>query len=251
MMAAQNSVAGEMGMVKMLCLVGLLCVLSAWWWQDSLPAHGKLQTSSLSEPVQEASASDKWTSQIRGVDYHVEAVADYQISGLIVSKLNTDSWFAKHEDWNEFFNVMDVCMVWGSNARAGAYEKMSFKSGQWTCWFQTNDANAAKPEYFQAISNTHIVTDDAALAKRLRQLRIGDEVTLHGRLVNYSHDGLPARKSSLVRNDTGNGACEILYVTGFEVQHAAAAWPRWLFWLGVLLWVAAVMVFVRTPHREH
>ena len=201
MMAAQNSVAGEMGMVKMLCLVGLLCVLSAWWWQDSLPAHEKLQASSLTEPVQETSASDKWTSQIKGVDYHVEAVADYQISGLIVSKLNTDAWFAKHEDWNEFFNVMDVCMVWGSNARAGAYEKMSFKSGQWTCWVHTNDANAAKPEYFQAISNTHIVTDDAVLAKRLRQLRIGDEVTLHGRLVNYSHDGLPYRKSSLLRTN--------------------------------------------------
>ena len=60
-----------------------------------------------------------------------------------------------------------------------------------------------------------------------------------------------ARKSSLVRSDTGNGACEILYVTGFEVQHAAAAWPRGLFWLGILLWVAAAVVFVRTPHREH
>ena len=50
-----------------------------------------------------------------------------------------------------------------------------------------------------------------------------------------ANDGLPARKSSLVRSDTGNGACEILYVTGFEVQHAAAAWPRGLFWLGILL----------------
>ena len=75
--------------------------------------------------------------------------------------------------------------------------------------------------------------------------------SLQGKLVNYSHDGLPARKSSLVRSDTGNGACEILYVTGFEVQHAAAAWPRGLFWLGILLWVAAAVVFVRTPHREH
>ena len=40
-------------------------------------------------------------------------------------------------------------------------------------------------------------------------------------------------------------------VTGFEVQRAAAAWPRWLFWLGLLLWMMAAVVFVRTPHREH
>lgn len=62
----------------------------------------------------------------KGRRYLPEAVADYQIR---VDYVNTDSWFAKHEDWNEFFNVMDVCMVWGSNARAGAYEKMPFKSG--------------------------------------------------------------------------------------------------------------------------
>ena len=31
---------------------------------------------------------------------------------------------------------------------------------------------------FSSHLNTHIVYDDAALAKRLRQLRIGDEVTL-------------------------------------------------------------------------
>ena len=64
MMAAQNSVAGEMGMVKMLWVAGLLCLLGAWWWQDSLPARGQLQASSLTEPVQDASPSDEWTSQI-------------------------------------------------------------------------------------------------------------------------------------------------------------------------------------------
>ncbi|UOO87958.1 hypothetical protein LVJ82_10680 [Vitreoscilla massiliensis] len=238
-------------MVKALWVVGLFCVLLGWWYQDQLPSATRLQASSKTEPVQAAMVPEKWVSQVQGVDYKVEAVADYQISGLIVSKLNTDSWFAKHEDWNEFFNVMDVCMVWGSNASAGAYEKMSFQSGQWTCWFQTRSANAAKTEYFQSISNTHIVTDDAALAKRLRHMRIGDEVTLHGRLVNYSHDGLPYRKSSLVRSDTGNGACEVMYVTAVDINHRAAAWPRWLFWFGIVLWVIAVVVFVRTPHREH
>ena len=249
-MAKQTT--GKLGgalVVKMALVVGAILLLLGWWFEDSLPAAAVLTMPSRSEPVQQSRPPEHWLSQVQGVDYQVEAVADYEISGLVVSGLRTDAWFARHEGWNEFFNVMDVCMVWGKNAQDGAYEKMAFHSGQWTCYAQTSDGSVNRSEYWHSLSNTHMVTDDAQLAKRIRDVRIGDQVHFRGQLVNYSHGGR-TRTSSLRRDDDGNGACEILYVTEMQVLAPAAKWPRWLWWLGILCWVAAVWVFVRTPHRE-
>jgi hypothetical protein len=52
-------------------------------------------------------------------------------------------------------------------------------------------------------------------------VRIGDQIRVKGYLVDYTtyKDGQPAgtRVSSEVRTDTGNGACEVLFVESFDV----------------------------------
>ena len=68
---------------------------------------------------------------------------DYEITGLVVSKHNADTWW----DWvhaasHDHLNVTDLCVVWGDNARSGSYQDMRFSSGQWTCNFKT-DSDAA------------------------------------------------------------------------------------------------------------
>src|SRR2546423_401595 len=60
-----------------------------------------------------------------------------------------------------------------------------------------------------------------AVARQIRAIRIGDQIRMRGLLVDYtvSSDGREVftRRTSLTRKDTGNGACEILYVTAVHV----------------------------------
>jgi hypothetical protein len=74
-----------------------------------------------------------------------------------------------------------------------------------------------------------MVTDDPAIARALRKVRIGDQIRVQGYLVDYTtlKNGVPAgtRVTSTVRTDTGNGACEVLYVESLELLGSAGrAW---------------------------
>jgi hypothetical protein len=71
-----------------------------------------------------------------------------------------------------------------------------------------------------ALSNDHLLTDRPGIARAMRKVRIGDQVRFRGHLAEYSHnhEGRPfSRGTSTVRNDTGNGACETIFVEEFEI----------------------------------
>ena len=113
---------------------------------------------------------------------------------------------------------MDLCVVWGGNADLGAYKKVSFSNNQWECHWSWSSAEAGSAFNHQEASNNHIVTDDPAIAKVLKRIRIGDQVHMTGYLVDYTIANRPgARVSSDTRVDTGNGACEVLYVESVDI----------------------------------
>ena len=57
--------------------------------------------------------------------------------------------------------------------------------------------------------------------RKLRGLRVGDVVKLDGMLVNLENPEVGTRTTSLTRDDTGAGACEIIYVEVRDDQIAA------------------------------
>jgi hypothetical protein len=56
------------------------------------------------------------------------------------------------------------------------------------------------------------VPADSDVWRKLRKLRVGDVVKLEGMLVNLENPDVGTRTTSLTRDDTGAGACEIIYV---------------------------------------
>ena len=54
-----------------------------------------------------------------------------------------------------------------------------------------------------------------AIARAIASTNVGDQVQWKGFLVNYQIGDGPARNTSTTREDTGPGACEIVYVTEF------------------------------------
>ncbi len=73
------------------------------------------------------------------------------------------------------------------------------------------------------IANHHLIPASDEVARTLGDVRIGDLVTLRGRLVDLEirdRSGGVAHRSatSLRRDDVGSGACEQLYVEAVEVE---------------------------------
>jgi hypothetical protein len=58
----------------------------------------------------------------------------------------------------------------------------------------------------------HLIPATPAVEKRLKSLRPGQVVALKGYLVEVTGDGGFTWRSSLTREDTGAGACELIWV---------------------------------------
>lgn len=233
-----------------LLLSGVVLLAAGWLGGGRQPPPQRLLPAVQQEPLQKALADAPFALRRNGVDYTIRPVADYDIAGLVVSRHDTRTWWdMRHWMANDYLNVVDVCLVWGANARDGVYRRMRFFSGQWTCYFSYRDDGVVKPEHVRALSNNHLLTDRSDIARRLWGLRVGDQVRLRGQLVSYSHhSGFRfERGTSTTREDQGDGACETLFVQQVEVLRPAAAWPRLLHWLGVLACIAGVLAWLRTP----
>lgn len=205
-------------------------------------------------PRQEAIEAPPFEVEKGGVTFQVEPKADYELTGLVVSTHRSDS-FADyyHELWQDRLNVGDICVVWGANLAGGVYDRLDFWSEPFTCNFRTYDEAAWKAFRLDQVSNNHLLAADGPLRRQILSARPGDVVTFRGKLSLYSNDRGFSRGTSFVREDTGNGACETVWVESFEVAREANRGGRaleslggWAMVAGLLLGVVAV---VRSPRR--
>jgi hypothetical protein len=58
----------------------------------------------------------------------------------------------------------------------------------------------------------HLIPATGAVEKKIRSLRAGQVVSLKGYLVEVKNDDGFTWRSSLTREDTGAGACELIWV---------------------------------------
>src|SRR5262245_33281562 len=206
------------------------------------------------EPVQTATDQAPFTTVIDGYTYAITPRAAYDIAGLVVSHHRGDAWFNMYHAADPG-NVEDVCVVWGEVIANGSYRKVSFSSGEFTCYYSWSGV-LTPPFNPEKMSNNHVIPADGAIARRIRAIRTGDQIRMRGLLVDYAVSSggrdVFTRRTSLTRKDTGNGACEILYVTEFEVirpgHHldADTAHYAWYASLGLLVALGAVW-FARAP----
>jgi len=217
-------------LVRYAMIASLLLAGVAWWMKDALPPPAKLAARLDAEPRQVRVNRPAISTTVDGVEYRIQPRFAYDISGLVVSLHHSDSWWDyAHKAWDDHINLMDLCVVWGNSARTGAYREISFSNNQWECRWSTSSQQAWEAFNQAEVSNNHMLTDDPAIAKALRKVRVGDQVRVQGLLVDYTtlKNGIPAgtRVSSTVRTDTGNGACEVLYVESLELLGSAGrAW---------------------------
>lgn len=222
--------------------------------KDVLPDPRKLQLDELEEPVQKRVRQPPIDTHVNGVDYRIEPRYAYEINAVVVSLHHSDTWWDyAHKAWGDHVNIMDLCLAWGDSVRSGAYRDVSFSNNQWECNWSYSSERAMKHFSNAQTANNHIVTDDPALAKALRNIKIGDQVRLRGYLVDYTtfKDGRPVGKrvSSESRTDSGNGACEVLYIDGFDnVTSPNRGW-RTAMWAGLIAFLLGLVLWMFLPYR--
>jgi hypothetical protein len=210
----------------------------------------------LADPVQRETAEAVFDTTVNGVRYRIEPVADYRLEGVVVSYHDSDAFIDvyHHDDWRDFINIRDLCVIWGRNVASGVYRQMEFENTTWTCWARWPSQEVGRRFSMHQLSNNHLLAADPGVAAAIMAARPGDQISLRGLLVAYSHsDNQFRRGTSTSRTDTGNGACETVFVRDFQILRRAN--PGWRALFPVTLSTAAIslagllVVAFRAPVR--
>jgi len=114
---------------------------------------------------------------------------------------------------------IDVAFGWGRMSDETVLARLDIsQSGRFYFWRYEGSPPIPHREIEVSSANMHLIPATKAIEKRLKNLRPGQIVTLRGYLVEVAgYDGFVWR-SSLTREDTGNGACELIWVEELEAS---------------------------------
>lgn len=113
---------------------------------------------------------------------------------------------------------VDFALGWGAMANPEVYKQLSItQSNRWYYWRYENSPPIPVNEISTHSANTHLIPATNQIAKQLKAIDQDDLIYLKGQLVEVkAQDGWTWR-SSLSREDTGNGACELMLVEEVRV----------------------------------
>ncbi len=115
---------------------------------------------------------------------------------------------------------VDFAMGWGPMSDTALIERLRIsQSGRFYFWGYSGQSPAPHEEIIRSSANMHLIPADSAVKKALSATRVGDVVAIEGDLVDAESDGGWFLKTSLTRDDSGAGACEIVYVRRASIRY--------------------------------
>jgi len=116
---------------------------------------------------------------------------------------------------------LDLAVAWGPAASAEAVEAVELTQSDRRYHWRARQSDMAVPgvgDFTRHSGNWHMVPADAEVSAALASVKPGDVVSMEGELVLLTFPDGTYYASSLSRNDTGDGACEIFRVRSISVS---------------------------------
>ena len=114
---------------------------------------------------------------------------------------------------------VDFAMGWGLMSDTALIKRLRIsQSGRFYFWGYSGESPAPHEEIIRSSANMHLIPADSAVKKVLSAARVGDVLTIEGDLVDAKSDGGWLLSTSLTRDDSGAGACEIVYVKRASIR---------------------------------
>lgn len=118
---------------------------------------------------------------------------------------------------------IDLAVGWGPMSDQQVLDRLRVTQSMRFFWYTyQNPPPIPKDQIINHATNIHIIPSTPELAASCRSLRCGALVHLSGELVEATGPHIGTWRSSLSRTDSGNGACELLYLKEMELLSADA-----------------------------
>ena len=113
---------------------------------------------------------------------------------------------------------LDFALGWGVMSNSSVLDALKISQSNRFFWLRWPDAPPApEGELMRHAANTHLIPADAGVARQLAKIRRGQVVQLQGLLVDARAADGWRWQTSLTREDSGAGACELFWVQSVSV----------------------------------
>lgn len=178
-----------------------------WFWYDPFVSVGPGITAP-NEPVQE-NLNENGMMMVD--DYFLTPLATFQIEARVLSTQRYRS--GRESD----LSPLDLTLGWGPMSDETNLEKIDIRQSARFYFWKTDRFPIPRRDIEINSANMHMIPSSKSVESRLKQIKPGETVTITGKLVNVEAADGWRWKTSLTRNDTGNGACEIVYVEDVDI----------------------------------
>ncbi|MET0226955.1 MAG: hypothetical protein ABW187_10975 [Dokdonella sp.] len=188
-----------------LCLLALAGAIDAFVHRRIVQPPGVL---AVDAPLQSAPASQ---AAIRIGPFELLPLADFSLEARVLSRadyqLGTESELSS----------TDLALGWGRMSDSAVISQLDIsQSGRFYSYRWRGEPPIPAADIVVSSANMHLIPADAAVAEAIARVRVGEVIALRGELVEARRPDGWRWRSSLRRDDSGAGACELVLVDSIE-----------------------------------
>lgn len=192
---------------KILFLIPLALVSVYLFWPEKVITYPAGITAPEQPKQTNISNSKTWEKD----EFTIKALAEYELKARVLSRNNFS--VGKESDLSPF----DLALGWGQMSDQNIIDKINItQRNRWYHW-ETESHPITHQEIILNSANIHIIPSDENIENKFDDVYKGSLILLKGYLVEVTAERGWHWKSSLRRDDTSGGACELFWVDELEI----------------------------------
>jgi len=147
--------------------------------------------------------------------YTLTPVASFSIKAKLLSSEEY------HSDEGAKLSPIDYALGWDKMSQDEIIEQLGIAQDHRFFTYRWEKEPPIPPqEIIESATNIHLIPANPEIEKQLKAARRGEHVKLMGQLVDVHGDKGFIWKSSRSRQDTGKGACELMWVESVDISRS-------------------------------
>jgi hypothetical protein len=154
-------------------------------------------------------------SPVPAFEHHGFRIIPLQTFALEARVLSVEPYWFDHQ---AALSPVDLALGWGPMSDSAVLDHIDISQGGRFYHWHVDAFPIPRRDIEINSANMHLIPANAEIERTLKRVRRGHIVTLAGMLIEARSQNGWLWRSSLTREDTGAGACELVWITGLALR---------------------------------